>query len=161
MRRDSILQLLAPDVGVVDVGGGVEREVAAGFVIGSIHLAQAALFLFCYARHLGFVDVKRSQRLFRRALAGHAVEVPYQLPDLRHRHVPVHVSPCSHAFGKIEPKLRVGHGFLPRPARGAFLVAHVGQHRAPQLTLVQAKRKLGQVAGKRFDVVIVVAGILA
>ena len=53
------------------------------------------------------------------------------------------------------------HRIFPRSTGCASLVTHVGQHRAPQLAFVQAKGKFRQIAGKRFHVMVVVAGILA
>src|SRR5579862_903074 len=48
--RDSFFELRAPDVRVIDIRFGVQREVAASLVVGSIHGAQAALFLSRDAR---------------------------------------------------------------------------------------------------------------
>jgi hypothetical protein len=87
--------------------------------------------------------------------------MPYQFPDLGYWQVQDNISSRSHALGKIEPKLGVGHGIHPRHIRGSFFVTHVGQHRSPQLTFVQPNREFSQVAGECFDVMVVLAGIFA
>src|ERR1700704_3130666 len=92
---------------MVYISGGVQCEVAAGFVIGTIHGAQAALFFSSQGRHLRFVGVERGKRFGRGAFAGYTVEVIDQLLDLGDGRVPAHVAAPSHSFGKVAPNVGV------------------------------------------------------
>src|SRR6266853_3845663 len=92
---------------MVCISGGVQCEVAAGFVVGTIDRAQAALFFLSQAWHLRFVGVERGQRFGRGAFAGYEVEVIDQLLDLGDWRMPANVPARSHAFGKVAPNVGV------------------------------------------------------
>src|SRR5258708_5102550 len=125
------------------ISGGVQCEVAARFVIGTIHGAQATLFFFRHAWHLRFIGVEGGERLGRSAFAGYTSEVIDQLLDLGDWRMPAHVAAGPHSFGKVAPNVGV------RSAGTIFLltkfVTHVGEHSAAQFTFVQPDSKLRQV----------------
>src|SRR5258708_2807598 len=85
----------------------------------------------------------------------------HQTLDFGQRLVPAHVPARSHALHKIEPEFRVGRGILSRSACSTLLVTHVGQYCAPQLAFVEAKGQFSQITGKRVNVMVVLAGVLA
>jgi hypothetical protein len=89
------------------------------------------------------------------------VKEPDQFRHFRRRELAVDLAPGSHAFGKIQPKLRV----LDRPRAGslvqAFLLTEVCEHRSAQLAFIQANAELCQIGGEGLYVVVIVARILA
>src|ERR1700676_2513032 len=76
---DAIFELVAPNPRVVDIGGGMEREVSTGFVVRGVHISQAVFFFLGDARHLRFVRIESGQRLFGRAFAGYPMKMPEEL----------------------------------------------------------------------------------
>jgi hypothetical protein len=60
---DNFVQFVAPDIRVINVSRRVQSEVATGFRVGSIHLAQSASLFFGDARNLRFVSVEGRERL--------------------------------------------------------------------------------------------------
>ena len=71
----TLFKLLAPDLRVMDVSCGMQREVRTSLLVCAVQLAQAAIFLLRHARHLRLIGVKRGQRFFLSAFAGNAMEV--------------------------------------------------------------------------------------
>src|SRR5579863_3272637 len=130
-----LLQLVAPHPRMVYIGGGVQREVSAGLVVGSVHFAQPALFFGRHARHLRFVSIERSQRFLGRTLGGDIVKVPDQLANFGDRSMPIQTPARSHALGEVEPQSCMRH-LIFTPVY-ALLIAHVGQHGAPQFSFIQ------------------------
>src|SRR5579864_496277 len=63
--NDALFELLAPDIRVVYIGCGVQREVAAGLVIGAVGLAEATFFFLRNARNLRLVGIESGERLLR------------------------------------------------------------------------------------------------
>jgi len=56
----TLRQLLTPDLGMMDVRSRVQSEIAAGLLIGAVHLPKAAGFLERDSRNLGFIRVESS-----------------------------------------------------------------------------------------------------
>src|SRR5579859_1604750 len=104
MGGDAFLELAAPNVGVINISRRMEREIAAGLVISAIHLTEAALFFFRNARYLRLIGIEGRKRLFRRAFAGHSVEVAQQLANLKQGAMPLKITGRAHAFRKVEPE---------------------------------------------------------
>ena len=61
--------------------------------VGTIHLAESALFLSGHARYLRFVRIERGQRLFGRAFTGNLMEMSCQVANLRNRQMPLQIAP--------------------------------------------------------------------
>src|SRR6202048_1649592 len=141
------------------ISGGVQREVAGRFVIGTIDRAHSALVFSSDAWHLRFVGGEGGKRFGRSAFAGYTVEVIDQLLDLGDGRMPAHVAARSHSFGKVAPNVGV------RSAGTIFLltefVAHVGEHSAAQFAFVEPDSKLRQVCRESGHEMIVVLGICA
>src|SRR5580658_554041 len=103
MSADTLFKLLTPHVRMVDIRRGMQGEIAAGLVVGAIHFPQTALLLLGNARHLRLVGIESRQRIFRRACAGYLTKMRDQLPNLRHRTMPLQIASRSHALCKVQP----------------------------------------------------------
>src|SRR5207302_2496073 len=154
-------QLLFPHVRVIYIRGGVQSEVSRRALIRAIHLPQSTI-LFCrHSRHLRLIRVKRRQRLFRSSSGGYVHEMCHQPAHFLHRLASEAVPARAHAFGKIQPQVGMRFAVGPGGRLSALLIAHVRQHRLPQLAFFQTNPKSCQVSWKRRHVLVVVERILA
>src|SRR5579864_2108243 len=92
MCRNPLFEQAAPYTRVMHVSFSVQREIAAGFIVGPIHLAQALLLFHRNPGNLRLVRVEGSQRLFRQSFARDTLKVPNQLTNLRYRAMPLQVA---------------------------------------------------------------------